>query len=57
MLQFNDGISFDTTGDYRVIRKSDGYYVVGHGMMFAVNSREEGREEVEQLNKERKEQK
>jgi len=41
-LKFSDGMSIRTDGDYRVIRKSDGYYVVGRGMCMPVDSREDG---------------
>jgi hypothetical protein len=46
MLQFSDGVEFDTSGKMRVERRHDGYYVVGNGMMFAVDSREEGEAEI-----------
>lgn len=32
MLRFNDGVNIDTKGPPRVLRLSDGYYVVGDGM-------------------------
>ena len=41
-LKFTDGVSFDTSGPYRVERRHDGYYFVGGGMLCPVNSREEG---------------
>jgi hypothetical protein len=41
-LQFTDGIQFNTDGPYRVEHRHDGYYVVGHGMLMAVKSVEEG---------------
>jgi len=46
MLRFNDGIEFDTSGELRVERRRDGYYVVGNGMMYAVDTREEGEVEI-----------
>jgi hypothetical protein len=39
MLKFNDGVSFDLSGKLRVERRSDGWYVIGRNMMFAVDSR------------------
>jgi len=42
MLNFSDGMSIDTSGSYRIVRKSDGLYVVGHGFMCAVDTQEEG---------------
>ncbi len=50
-LRFSDGMEIDTSGEYRVTRKSDGYYVVGHGMCCPVNDREEGEEMIKYLKK------
>ena len=44
MIEFSDGMNFDTSGPLRVVRKSDGYYVVGRNMLVPVNDREEGLE-------------
>ncbi len=44
MLRFNDGMTFNTGGPYRVVYKSDGWYLVGHGMLLPVDSAEEGYE-------------
>jgi len=35
-------MTFDTSGEYRIVRKSDGLYIVGKGLLFAIDSREEG---------------
>ena len=51
MLQFNDGVSFDTSGRLRIVRKFDGYYVVGQNMMCPVDSYEDGRKLIAQLTK------
>ena len=51
MLKFSDGMSFDMSGPLRVECRSDGYYVVGKGMMFAVDSYEEGRRYIDNKNK------
>lgn len=48
-LRFNDGVTINTDGEYRITRKRDGLYVVGHGFMCAVNSYEEGREMIAAL--------
>jgi hypothetical protein len=48
-LKFNDGMQFDTSGPLRVERRSDGYYVVGEGMMFAVETREEGEKAIAEM--------
>lgn len=46
MIRFSDGVTFDTSGDYRVIGKRDGYYLVGRGMLLPVNTPEEGYEKI-----------
>ena len=50
MLKFSDGMSFDTSGPLRVEHRSDGYYVVGNGRMFAVDTYEEGRKYIAEQN-------
>lgn len=50
-LTFSDGMKFDTQGEPRIIRKSDGLYVVGNGFLIPVNDMEEAREELEALKK------
>ena len=49
MLNFDDGIKINTSGELRVIRLSDGYYVIGKGLCIPVNSREEGKEMIAEL--------
>lgn len=49
MLQFNDGVSFDTSGPLRIVRKFDGYYVVGQNMMCPVDSYEDGRKLIAKM--------
>ena len=51
ILRFNDGISFNTEGPYRVEHRSDGYYVVGHGRLCAVDSYEEGQKLIQKWEK------
>ena len=43
-LTFTDGVTFDTSGPYRVVRRRDGYYFIGGGMLCPISSREEGYE-------------
>ena len=43
ILRFSDGMAIDTSGDYRIIRESDGLYVTGRGFLSAVDSYEEGK--------------
>lgn len=42
MLLFSGGTKIDTDGEYRVIHKRDGWYIVGHGCCFLVNDRIDG---------------
>ena len=44
MLNFDDGENFDTTGELRIDRRKDGYYVIGEGMLIPVDNREEAEE-------------
>jgi hypothetical protein len=30
IIRFSDGTSFDVSGPHRIVRKSDGLYVIGH---------------------------
>jgi hypothetical protein len=50
-LRFSDGMQFDTSGPLRVIRRSDGYYVTGKGLLIPCDSREEGNEIIADLKK------
>jgi len=50
MIKFSDGVTVDTSGDYRVKWIRDGYYIVGHGQMwFSSNDRDEAYRELEVL--------
>ena len=42
MLYFDDGFTIDTGGGLRVIRRSDGYYVVGDGVLIPVDGMMDG---------------
>lgn len=48
-LRFSDGMTINTDGPYRVIRKSDGLYVTGHGFLCAVDTHEEGQELIARM--------
>lgn len=41
-LRFSDGVSFNLRGDYRIEARHDGLYVVGNGILCAVNGHDEG---------------
>ena len=49
-LTFSDGMKFDTSGELRCIRRSDGWYVLGEGMLCPVDSLEDGRKFIEEVN-------
>ena len=46
-LTFSDGMTFDTSGPLRIVQKYDGLYVVGEGIMFPIEDREEGEKVIE----------
>ena len=48
-MRFSDGMKFDTSGPLRLTRRSDGWYVIGEGMLMAVDSPEEGREIIKEM--------
>ncbi len=48
-LRFSDGMSFDTSGKLRAMRRSDGWYVVGGGMLCPVKDREEAEKFIEKM--------
>ena len=41
MLRFSDGEEFDTSGEPRIERRSDGLYVCGGGMLIPVRNLDE----------------
>ena len=48
-LRFSDGITIDTSGTLRIIKKVDGYYVIGRGLSCPVSSIKEGHEVIAML--------
>ena len=48
-LKFSDGITIDTSGTLRIIKKIDGYYVIGRGLSCPVDSIKEGHEVIAML--------
>jgi|APGre2960657404_1045060.scaffolds.fasta_scaffold265299_1 hypothetical protein len=49
-MKFSDGMEFDTTStSYRVVRKTDGYYVVGRGMLIPVEDTDEAYRTIDEL--------
>lgn len=41
-ISFSDGMTFNTGGGLRVVERSDGWYVVGRGMLIPVADHAEG---------------
>jgi len=50
-LRFSDGMSFNTSGKLRAVRRLDGWYVVGNGMLCPVKDREEAEKYIEEMTK------
>ena len=48
-MRFSDGMEFDTTGELRIVRKRDGLYVVGEGMLIPVNDQQDAEETIKSL--------
>ena len=49
MLRFSDGEEFDTSGEARIIRRSDGMYVCGKGALIPVKNEDEALLVIERL--------
>lgn len=54
-IRFTDGMQFDVEGELRVEERSDGWYVVGDGMLMAVGSEQEGQRFIEERKAQRAE--
>jgi hypothetical protein len=48
-LSFTDGMVIHVEGEYRLVKFSDGHYVVGYGNLFPVASEKVGKELIENL--------
>lgn len=48
-LIFSDGITIDRSGTLRIIKKVDGYYVIGRGLSCPVDSIKDGHEVIAML--------
>lgn len=48
-LIFTDGMEMKTSGPYRIIEETDGLYVVGNGLLCAVDTRAEGEKMISDL--------
>ena len=50
-ITFTDGVKFNTDCKPQIVRKSDGLYVIGNGILIPVNSIKEAKEVLRALNK------
>ena len=48
-MKFSDGMEIDEDGPYRIEEKSDGLYVVGHGLICYVDTRAEGEQMIREV--------
>lgn len=48
-MKFSDGMKFDTSGQYRLTHRSDGWYVVGKGLLLPVNNAEDGQKVIVEM--------
>ena len=49
-MKFSDGMEFDTSSPtFRVVRKTDGYYVVGRGYLIPVEDTDEAYRTIDEL--------
>ncbi len=48
-MKFSDGMEFDTSGQYRLTHRSDGWYVVGNGLLLPVNTPEDGQKVIVEM--------
>lgn len=46
ILKFSDGEVFDTSGNLRTELRSDGWYILGNGILIAVDTKEEGEKRI-----------
>ena len=48
-IKFSDGMEFDTRGKLRAERRSDGWYVVGKGLLIPVDSEEDANDLIKKM--------
>ena len=49
ILKFSDGEEFDTSGELRLEHRSDGWYLMGNGILIPVKDIDEGRKLMEKF--------
>ena len=48
-MKFSDGMEFDTSCQYRLTYRSDGWYVVGRGLLLPVKDPDEGTKVISEM--------
>ena len=51
VIKFKDGMEFNTDGPLRTDQRSDGLYVVGHGMLIPVKDEDDARDVIASVKK------
>jgi hypothetical protein len=51
ILRFDDGIEIDTSGELRLLKLYDGWYIVGEGRLIPVKDEEEGEKIIDLIRK------
>jgi hypothetical protein len=51
MLKFADGMHIETDGELRTLKLSDGWYVVGKGMLIPVRDKQEALDYIQEHKK------
>lgn len=51
ILKFTDGEEIDTSGELRLEHRSDGWYLLGEGMLVPIKDPDEGRELMKKFKK------
>ncbi len=49
-LKFTDGMEFNTSGALRIDQRSDGFYIVGQGVLIPAKDREDAKKIIKHLN-------
>ena len=54
ILRFSDGEEFDTSVELQLMKRKDGWYVIGEGLLIPVVNLDKGRTMLKQIKEERK---
>lgn len=56
-LRFSDGVEIDTSGELRLLKLPDGWYVVGQHMLLACSDKRDAEETLKEMQAEARENK